>query len=87
MGIVFAGFFHAQSVRFSLPHVNGDMRPAHHVPPPVQPGTPAHPLMSAVSQELSRSDLVQELLSEHVTVCLSLLTSLFFVPKLREGLL
>ena len=29
----------------------------------------------------------EELLSEHVTVWLSLLTSLFFVPKLPEGLL
>jgi hypothetical protein len=43
MGIVFTCFFHAQSVRFSLPHVNDDMRPAHHVPAPVQPGTPVHP--------------------------------------------
>jgi hypothetical protein len=50
MGIVFAGFFHAQSVRLSLPHVNEDMRPAHHVPPPVQPGTPVHPLTSALSK-------------------------------------
>jgi hypothetical protein len=59
MGIVSAYFFHAQSVRLSLPHVNRDMRLAHHVPPPVQPGTPAHPLTNAVSQKLSRSDLVQ----------------------------
>ena len=48
MGIVFACFFHAQSVRLFLPHVNEDMRPAHHVPPPVRPGTPAHPLTNAV---------------------------------------
>src|SRR5215510_15416210 len=58
MGIVSAYFFHAQSVRLSLPHVNRDMRPAHHVPPPVQPGTPVQPLTNAVSQKLSRSDLV-----------------------------
>jgi hypothetical protein len=57
MGIVFTCFFHAQSVRLSLPHVNGDMRLAHHVPPPVQPGTPVHPLtmlsVRAVAQRLS----------------------------------
>ena len=48
MGIVFTCFFHAQSLRLSLPHVNGDMRPAHHVPPPAKPGTPVHPLTNAL---------------------------------------
>jgi hypothetical protein len=60
MGIVFARFFHDQSVRFSMPSINGNVKPVHRAPCPVQRGTPAHPLRydkrcqpKAVAQRLS----------------------------------
>jgi hypothetical protein len=59
MRIVCARFFHDQSVRLSMAHVNGNVRQGHNLPHPVQHGTPAHPAkhdklgqLQAVAQRL-----------------------------------